>query len=95
MCTALIFGGAAAFAQSESHSTDDRSTSSSTTTTTHSNTSRAAGTRDDFNHLDARKHGYLTSRDVKNDRWLKTNFARCNARGDGRMSWEEYSNCHE
>jgi hypothetical protein len=95
ICTAVIFGGAAAFAQSVSQSTDNRSTTSSNTITTHSSTTRAAGSRDDFDHMDVKKHGYLTSNDVKNDGWLKSNFARCNVRGDGRMSWDEYSNCHE
>jgi hypothetical protein len=95
LCTALIFGGAAALAQSESHSTDERSSSSSITTTTHSSTTRAAGSRGDFDHLDVSKHGYLTSEDVKGDGWLKSNFTRCNVKGDGRMSWDEYSNCRE
>jgi len=65
------------------------------TTTTSSGTGRAAGKREDFDRMDAKNHGYLTSGDVKSDKWLKHNFARCNVKGNGRMSWDEYSNCHE
>jgi hypothetical protein len=94
-CTALLLAGASAYAQSESNTSTDRSSSTSVTTTSDSSTERAAGTRDDFDRMDVKSHGYLTSGDVKSDKWLTHNFARCNIKGNGRMSWDEYSNCHE
>jgi Ca2+-binding EF-hand superfamily protein len=92
---ALLFAGASAYAQSESSTTSDRSSTTSVTTTTNASTERVAGTREDFDRMDTKNHGYLTSGDVKSDKWLKHNFARCNVKGNGRMSWDEYSNCHE
>jgi hypothetical protein len=94
-CTALLFAGASAFAQSDSNTSTDRSSTTNVTTTTSSTSLHIAGTRDDFDRMDVKNHGYLTSGDVKSDKWLKHNFARCNVKGNGRMSWDEYSNCHE
>lgn len=55
----------------------------------------AAATHPDFDKVDTHRHGYLTSNDIKNDDYISKNFARCNVKHDGRMSREEYSNCHE
>jgi hypothetical protein len=51
------------------------------------------GSRQDFDRLDARKHGYLTVDDVKGDLWLTRNFSRCNVSHTGRMTWDEFSGC--
>lgn len=45
--------------------------------------------------VDANKHGYLTSKDVKGDDYVRRNFAKCNVKHNGHMSREEYDNCHE
>jgi hypothetical protein len=94
-CTALLLVGATAYAQSESNSSTDQSTTSTVTTTTNSSSERAGGTREDFNRMDVKNRGYLTYHEVKSDKWLKRNFARCNLKADGRMSFDEFSNCHE
>jgi hypothetical protein len=47
----------------------------------------------DFITLDANNHGYLTLDDVRHNRWLSSNFARCDANHDGHLSQEEYANC--
>lgn len=49
----------------------------------------------DFDKVDTHRHGYVTSRDVKSDDYISKNFARCNVKGDGHMTREEYANCHE
>jgi hypothetical protein len=49
----------------------------------------------DFDKVDTQRHGYLTSKDVKGDDYISKNFASCNVKHDGRMSREEYDNCHE
>ena len=54
------------------------------------NTSAA---RPDFSTLDTKKKGTLTSDDVKGNKWLRTNFARCDSDHDGTMSREEYIAC--
>jgi hypothetical protein len=58
-------------------------------------TPRASATHPDFDKVDTHKHGYLTSRDVKNDDYVSKNFAKCNVKHNGHMSREEYANCHE
>jgi hypothetical protein len=58
-------------------------------------TGRESSTHQDFDKVDAHRHGYLTSDDVKNDAWVSKNFAKCNVKHDGHMSREEYANCHE
>lgn len=49
----------------------------------------------DFDTVDTQHRGYLTSDDVKNDDWVRKNFTKCNVKHDGRLSREEYANCHE
>ena len=56
---------------------------------------RDTTTHRDFDTADTHKHGYLTSRDVKSDDYVRKNFAKCNVKHDGHMSREEYANCHE
>ena len=78
-CTVLLFAGAAAYSADEGKNDAQRQT------TTHR----------DFDKVDANRHGYLTSDDVKNDDYVRKNFARCNVKHNGHMSREEYTNCHE
>ena len=59
---------------------------------THAHNASAA--HPDFDKVDTQRHGYLTSRDIKNDDYVSKHFARCNVKRDGHMSREEYSNCH-
>ena len=54
---------------------------------------QAPAARPDFNTLDTKKKGTLTSDDVKSNKWLRTNFARCDSDHDGTMSREEYIAC--
>jgi hypothetical protein len=56
---------------------------------------RETTTHRDFDTVDTHKHGYLTSRDVKSDDYVRKNFAKCNVKHNGHMSREEYTNCHE
>ena len=56
---------------------------------------REPTTHRDFDTVDTHKHGYLTSRDVKRDDYVRKNFAKCNVKHDGHMSREEYDHCHE
>jgi hypothetical protein len=46
-----------------------------------------------FESLDVNNRGYLTSDDVAPNRWLASNFARCDANHDGRLSQQEFANC--
>ncbi len=47
----------------------------------------------EFASLDQNNHGYLTADDVKYNRWLRANFARCDTNHDGQLSQQEYANC--
>jgi hypothetical protein len=47
----------------------------------------------DFLTLDPNNHGYLTLDDVKHNKWLSSNFARCDVDHDGHLSQQEYANC--
>ena len=47
-----------------------------------------------FETLDVNNRGYLTADDVRQNRWLATNFSRCDANHDGRLSQQEFANCH-
>jgi hypothetical protein len=47
----------------------------------------------DFASLDQNSHGYLTADDVKYNKWLSANFARCDTNHDGHLSQQEYANC--
>jgi len=80
ICAALLFSCTAA-----AYAADDGKNDAQRETTTHR----------DFDTVDTHKHGYLTSDDVKSDEYVSRNFAKCNVKHDGRMSREEYANCHE
>jgi hypothetical protein len=54
---------------------------------------QAAASRPDFNTLDTKKKGALTTDDIKGNKWLRTNFARCYSDHDGTLSREEYAAC--
>ena len=58
-------------------------------------TQKASAVHRDFDKVDTHRHGYVTSQDVKSDDYVSKNFARCNVKGDGHMTREEYNNCHE
>jgi cytoskeletal protein RodZ len=47
----------------------------------------------DFKTLDVNNRGYLTADDVVQNRWLASNFSRCDANHDGRLSQQEFANC--
>jgi|SRR5450755_808708 hypothetical protein len=47
----------------------------------------------EFRTLDINNRGYLTADDVKSNKWLIRNFARCDADHDGHLSQQEYANC--
>jgi len=51
-------------------------------------------TRPDFKTLDTSNNGYLTAKDVKSNKWLSKNFARCDTDHDGQLSQQEYASCH-
>jgi hypothetical protein len=55
---------------------------------------QAMATRPAFDTLDTKKHGSLTADDVKGNKWLSTNFAKCDTDHDGQLSRQEYANCH-
>jgi hypothetical protein len=78
-CAALLFACATAY------SADDGKNDAQRQTTTHR----------DFDTVDSHKHGYLTSRDVKSDDYVRRHFAKCYVKHNGHMSREEYTNCHE
>ena len=78
-CAAMLF------ALTNAYSDDVRKT----------DTHNASAARPDFDKVDTRRHGYVTSHDVKKDDYISKNFARCNVKGDGHMIREEYTNCHE
>ena len=48
--------------------------------------------RPDFKMLDTKNHGYVLASDVNNP-WLKENFAKCDADGDGKVTKPEYEMC--
>jgi hypothetical protein len=54
---------------------------------------QVAASHPDFNTLDTKKKGTLTTDDIKGNKWLKTNFARCDSDHDGSLSREEYAAC--
>jgi hypothetical protein len=60
-----------------------------------SGTQQAKATHPGFNALDTKGNGYLTADDVKGNKWLKKNFAKCDTDHDGQLSREEYGNCHQ
>ena len=54
---------------------------------------QAMATRPSFNSLDAKKKGSLTADDVKGNKWLSSNFSRCDTDHDGTLNRKEYSAC--
>ena len=80
-----LAGAALLFACAAAYSADDGKIDAQRETTTHR----------DFDTVDTQKHGYLTTRDVKSDEYVRKNFAKCNVKHNGHMSREEYANCHE
>jgi hypothetical protein len=47
----------------------------------------------DFQTLDVKKRGYLMASDVSQQPWLKQNFSKCDANGDGHLTQPEYAAC--
>jgi hypothetical protein len=60
---------------------------------THSAMKRTSSARPDFDTLDTRKTGALSADDVKGNKWLRKNFARCDTNHDGTLTREEYAAC--
>ena len=54
---------------------------------------QAMATRPSFNSLDTQKKGSLTADDVKGNKWLSSNFSRCDTDHDGTLNRKEYSAC--
>jgi hypothetical protein len=59
----------------------------------HSAMKPASSAHPDFNALDTTKTGALTVDEVKGNKWLSKNFARCDTNHDGTLSREEYVAC--
>jgi hypothetical protein len=93
-CAALLFGCAIANAQTSNPPSDQPSTVSPNDDATH-RPMREASARPDFDALDTKKRGKLTEDDVKGNKWLGENFARCDLDHDGTLSREEYAACKE
>jgi hypothetical protein len=55
---------------------------------------QATATRPDFNTLDTKNKGSQTAGDVKGNKWLSKNSARCDSDRDGTLNREEYASCH-
>jgi hypothetical protein len=60
---------------------------------THGAMKQTSSPRPDFNTLDVTKTGALSAEDVKGNKWLSKNFARCDTNHDGTLSREEYAAC--
>jgi hypothetical protein len=58
-----------------------------------SQSQKAAAKHPEFRTLDINNRGYLTADDIKSNKWLSSNFARCDADHDGHLSQQEYANC--
>jgi hypothetical protein len=54
---------------------------------------KATAKRPEFRSLDINDRGYLTADDIKSNKWLSSNFARCDTDHDGHLSQQEYANC--
>jgi hypothetical protein len=67
--------------------------SSDLTAPTSTQVEKATTQHPDFLTLDPNNHGYLTLDDVKHNKWLSSNFARCDVNHDGHLSQQEYANC--
>jgi cytoskeletal protein RodZ len=71
----------------------DDATGQSTPTPSTVKAPNAVVSHPDFKTLDVNSRGYLTADDVAHNRWLATNFSRCDANHDGRLSQQEFANC--
>jgi hypothetical protein len=52
----------------------------------------AMGVRPDFKTIDTKNHGYVLASEATTP-WLKQNFAKCDADGDGKVTKAEYETC--
>jgi hypothetical protein len=52
----------------------------------------ATGMRPDFKTIDKKNHGYVMASEASNP-WLKENFAKCDADGNGKVTKSEYETC--
>lgn len=57
-------------------------------------TRQASASRPDFGTLDKKNKGKLTAADVRSNRWLSKNFAKCDTDHDGTLDRTEYESCH-
>jgi hypothetical protein len=57
------------------------------------NMKQASASRPDFSTLDKTGKGSLTAADIKGNRWLRKNFARCDTDHDGTLDRSEYDAC--
>ena len=78
-CAVLLLAAGAAYSADEGKNDAKRDT------TTHR----------DFDTFDTHKHGYITSREVRKNDYVRKHFSKCNVKHDGHMSREEYDHCHE
>ncbi|MET0231427.1 MAG: hypothetical protein ABW186_10890 [Rhodanobacteraceae bacterium] len=54
--------------------------------------SMTMGMKPDFRTIDTKNHGYVMASEA-NTPWLKENFAKCDADGDGKVTKSEYETC--
>jgi hypothetical protein len=59
-----------------------------------SSMSQSNASHPDFSTLDTKKSGKLTAADVKSNKWLSKNFAKCDTDHDGSIDKAEYNACH-
>jgi hypothetical protein len=52
-------------------------------------------THRDFDAVDSKHRGYVTTDDVRSDAYARDNFDKCNMKHDGHMNRSEYEGCHE
>ena len=52
----------------------------------------STGMRPDFKTIDTKNHGYVMASEASNP-WLKANFKKCDADGDGKVTKSEYDTC--
>jgi hypothetical protein len=74
---------------------EDKATGNDLVSPKKSGMQQAMATRPALNTLHTRRNGYLTADDVKGNKWLSKNFAKCDTNHDGQLSREEFANCHQ
>ena len=47
----------------------------------------------DFKTIDTKNHGYVMASETSRYPWVKQNFSKCDADGDGKLTSEEYAAC--